>query len=149
MEEARRALADIGLSAGTVSRSPDRLSGGEPQRAALTRALLARPRVLVCDEITSGLDMVTRRSVMEVLTGLLAEPEHLFTASLVAASSGEPDRAGLPRALKAGPVPCPWAGTGPSVRVQRVADCRNTWQLRPPTPGPFRHPLNEVRGSGH
>ncbi|WP_346268111.1 ATP-binding cassette domain-containing protein [Streptomyces sp. SID3915] len=49
-----------------VRRRPGELSGGEPRRAALTRALLARPRVLVCDEITSGLDPVGRRALLDL-----------------------------------------------------------------------------------
>ncbi|PIM68117.1 peptide ABC transporter ATP-binding protein, partial [Streptomyces sp. JV178] len=69
--EALTTLARLGLPAELVRRRPDRLSGGELQRAALARALLARPRVLLCDEITSGLDTVTRRGILDVLTGLL------------------------------------------------------------------------------
>ncbi|MFE2056517.1 ABC transporter ATP-binding protein [Streptomyces sp. NPDC059446] len=69
--EARRVLTDLGLDAGLVRRLPGRLSGGELQRAALARALLARPRVLVCDEITSGLDPVTRRSLLDLLAALV------------------------------------------------------------------------------
>ncbi|MFE4450137.1 ABC transporter ATP-binding protein [Streptomyces sp. NPDC056796] len=69
--EARRALADLGLDEALVRRPPGRLSGGELQRAALARALLARPRVLVCDEITSGLDPVTRRSLLDLLAELM------------------------------------------------------------------------------
>ncbi|MFI5529504.1 ABC transporter ATP-binding protein [Kitasatospora sp. NPDC051853] len=46
------------------------LSGGELQRAALARALLARPRVLVCDEITSGLDAPGRARVLGHLADL-------------------------------------------------------------------------------
>ncbi|MFF7264534.1 ABC transporter ATP-binding protein [Streptomyces sp. NPDC008159] len=69
--EALTTLARLGLPAELVRRGPDRLSGGELQRAALARALLARPRVLLCDEITSGLDTVTRRGILDVLTGLL------------------------------------------------------------------------------
>ncbi|TXS49547.1 ABC transporter ATP-binding protein [Streptomyces sp. OR43] len=52
-------------------RVPGKLSGGELQRAALARALLARPRVLVCDEITSGLDTFARRSLLGLLARLL------------------------------------------------------------------------------
>ena len=50
-----------------VRRRPAQLSGGELQRAALARALLARPRVLICDEITSGLDPITRRGILTTL----------------------------------------------------------------------------------
>ncbi|WP_055714313.1 ABC transporter ATP-binding protein [Streptomyces torulosus] len=69
--EALTTLARLGLPAELVRRRPAQLSGGELQRAALARALLARPRVLLCDEITSGLDTVTRRGILDVLTGLL------------------------------------------------------------------------------
>ncbi|WP_424921156.1 ABC transporter ATP-binding protein [Streptomyces sp. wa1] len=69
--EARRVLTDLGLAEELVRRRPGLLSGGELQRAALARALLARPRVLVCDEITSGLDPVTRRSLLDLLAALM------------------------------------------------------------------------------
>ncbi|MEC4020494.1 ABC transporter ATP-binding protein [Streptomyces sp. H27-D2] len=71
--EALSALAEVGLGQPTVRRRPAGLSGGELQRAALARALLARPRVLVCDEITSGLDPVTRRGICALLRRLTAE----------------------------------------------------------------------------
>ncbi|WP_432009796.1 ABC transporter ATP-binding protein [Streptomyces cucumeris] len=68
--EAAATLDRLGLGAETVRRRPAGLSGGELQRAALARALLARPRVLVCDEITSGLDALTRRGILDLLTTL-------------------------------------------------------------------------------
>ena len=61
------ALAEVGLDEKTVLRRPRGLSGGELQRAALVRALLAEPEVLVCDEITSGLDAVTRGRLLDLL----------------------------------------------------------------------------------
>lgn len=73
LEEALATLAGLGLTEDLVHRRPGRLSGGEVQRAALARALLARPRVLVCDEITSGLDTVTRRSILDTLAGLVLD----------------------------------------------------------------------------
>ncbi|MFI9811964.1 ABC transporter ATP-binding protein [Saccharothrix variisporea] len=63
-------LAAVGLDEATVRRRPGALSGGELQRAALVRALLARPDVLVCDEITSGLDTLTQASLLDLLAGL-------------------------------------------------------------------------------
>lgn len=71
VREARQTLADLGLGDEFVRRLPGRLSGGELQRAALARALLARPRVLVCDEITSGLDPIARRSLLDLLAALV------------------------------------------------------------------------------
>ncbi|GGL37710.1 ABC transporter ATP-binding protein [Planomonospora parontospora] len=69
-EEAFASLASLGLDHETALRRPDALSGGELQRAALARALLARPDVLICDEITSGLDPVTQAETLDLLTGL-------------------------------------------------------------------------------
>ncbi|MFI5519727.1 ABC transporter ATP-binding protein [Streptomyces platensis] len=71
LAEAERTLSTLGLPGALVRRRPTELSGGELQRAALARALLARPRVLICDEITSGQDAVTRHSLRTLLAGLL------------------------------------------------------------------------------
>ncbi|MGA5563522.1 ABC transporter ATP-binding protein [Streptomyces platensis] len=71
LAEAERTLSTLGLPGDLVRRRPTELSGGELQRAALARALLARPRVLICDEITSGQDAVTRHSLRTLLAGLL------------------------------------------------------------------------------
>ncbi|MEV7990363.1 ATP-binding cassette domain-containing protein [Streptomyces sp. NPDC086077] len=71
--EALATLARLGLPEDLAGRRPGQLSGGELQRAALARALLARPRVLICDEITSGLDPVTRRGILDVLVELLRD----------------------------------------------------------------------------
>ncbi|MFF9485426.1 ABC transporter ATP-binding protein [Streptomyces sp. NPDC014676] len=75
--EALTTLAGLGLPENLAHRHPGRLSGGELQRAALARALLARPRVLVCDEITSGLDTITRRGILDVLTALVRDRDQL------------------------------------------------------------------------
>ncbi|TMR21725.1 ABC transporter ATP-binding protein [Nonomuraea turkmeniaca] len=68
--EAGKVLERVGLDEHTTGRRPSALSGGELQRAALARALLAGPRVLVCDEITSGLDALVQAAVLDLLDEL-------------------------------------------------------------------------------
>ncbi len=68
--EAVATLARLGVSAMVAARPPSQLSGGELQRAALARALLAHPDVLICDEITTALDDHGTALVVELLTEL-------------------------------------------------------------------------------
>ena len=70
MAEAMKLLARLGVDASTASRRPPQCSGGELQRAALARALVVGPEVVVCDEITSSLDVVTQASVLALLDEL-------------------------------------------------------------------------------
>ncbi|GAA2210530.1 ABC transporter ATP-binding protein [Nonomuraea monospora] len=68
--KARAMLERVGLDEPTAARRPAALSGGELQRAALARALLAEPKVLICDEITSGLDALVQASILDLLDEL-------------------------------------------------------------------------------
>lgn len=68
-DRAMALLADVGLS-DKVNDHPNQLSGGQQQRAAIARALINQPEVLLADEPTSNLDVRTEAEIMELIKAL-------------------------------------------------------------------------------
>lgn len=66
-------LIRVGLSSLDGKRYPRELSGGQRQRAAIGRALLSEPELLICDEAVSSLDAATRTQILDLLLQVIKE----------------------------------------------------------------------------
>ena len=80
VQEAKDLLGLVGLGH-RLSHRPRELSGGEMQRAAIARALVMQPRVLLADEPTGNLDRATGREILRILRTLNAQ--HNLTIVMV------------------------------------------------------------------
>ena len=69
-DAAREALAAVGIDGDAVDKRPRAFSGGQRQRIAIARAIAPRPRLIVCDEPVSALDMQVQAQVTDLLQDL-------------------------------------------------------------------------------
>jgi peptide/nickel transport system ATP-binding protein len=67
---ARELVGDVGLPPDTLARFPSQLSGGQKQRVNIGRALCVMPRLIVADEIVSGLDVSVQAQILNLLIEL-------------------------------------------------------------------------------
>ena len=72
-DRVRAIMSRVGLEPGWINRYPHELSGGQNQRVGLARAMIVGPKMLVCDEAVSALDVSIQAQIVELIRDLQAE----------------------------------------------------------------------------
>lgn len=107
--EVARLLERVELPTDFAQRFPPELSGGQRQRINLARALAAKPKLIICDEITSALDTIVAQQILDLLASLQRELglSYMFITHDIATVARIADRIAvmrLGRIVQQGPV---------------------------------------------
>src|SRR5205085_6758310 len=74
-QRVRAMMSRVGLEPRWINRYPHELSGGQNQRVGLARAMIVGPKMLVCDEAVSALDVSIQAQIVDLIRDLQAESQ--------------------------------------------------------------------------
>jgi oligopeptide transport system ATP-binding protein len=108
LDEARRLLDVVGLPGDSLDRFPAEFSGGQQQRIGIARALTLKPKLIICDEPVSALDVSVQAQILNLLRDLQDQFEltYLFISHNIAVTGFMSKRIGvmyLGRMMEIGP----------------------------------------------
>ena len=115
-------LETVRLGAHYMSRLPSQLSGGEKQRVAVARAFAAEPEIVLCDEVTSALDVSVQAAVLELLNDLKRDKHttYIFVSHDLAVVRALSDRVAVlyqGRICETGPAEQVYSGPHIPIRI--------------------------------
>ncbi|MEM4168678.1 MAG: ABC transporter ATP-binding protein [Thermoproteota archaeon] len=92
VERAGEFLSLVGISRSFIDRYPFELSGGMQQRVLIAMALITRPEIVILDEPTSALEVITQANIMNILKDIKSELSYIFITHDIALSTELSDR---------------------------------------------------------